>query len=223
MQTKTCWYEQVCSKRHFNCQRTCHRFLEMSFLIENCGMPDAEKYIKKLQPCKKDIKAFSRLNEIKSNIVQFVNEGRNLYIYSKNLGNGKTTWGLKILYKYFDEIWCGNGFRVRGLFVYVPSFLNSCKNPELRNNQEFKQLQKNLFEADIVIWDDIASTTLTNNDHINLLTYIDQRMLYQKTNIYTGNLQKEELKEALGERLSSRVWNNSVTVQFFGTDERGKF
>ena len=109
------------------------------------------------------------------------------------------------------------------MFVYVPSFLNSCKNPELRNNQEFKQLQKNLFEADIVIWDDIASTTLTNNDHINLLTYIDQRMLYQKTNIYTGNLQKEELKEALGERLSSRVWNNSVTVQFFGTDERGKF
>jgi DNA replication protein DnaC len=75
--------------------------------------------------------------------------------------------------------------------------------------------------VDLVIWDDIAATKLGDFDHANLLTYIDQRKLNQLSNIYTGNLPQDQLQDALGNRLSSRVWNDSTVVRFVGVDRRG--
>ncbi len=83
-------------------------------------MRNATKYLKPITPKKIDIPSFDRLKTIKDNILPFVNDGKSLYISSNNLQTGKTTWSLKILYKYFDEIWAGNGFRIRGYFLYVP-------------------------------------------------------------------------------------------------------
>ena len=82
-------------------------------------------------------------------------------------------------------------------------------------------MKKQLLEINLVIWDDIATGKLTDYDHTNLLTYIDQRKLNGKANIYTGNLNENELVEALGNRLKSSVWNDSTIVELFGNDRRG--
>ena len=82
-------------------------------------------------------------------------------------------------------------------------------------------MKQQILNVDLVIWDDIAAGKLTDYDHTNLLTYIDQRKLNGKSNIYTGNLNEEELIVALGNRLKSRVWNDSSTVELFGIDRRG--
>lgn len=217
-----CWYVKVCSKYNTpECNPGCIRYMEMDYLMQNSGIPRNRQYAISLTPSKKDVQAFVTLKEIKDDILNFVKNGESVYIYSDNFGNGKTTWAIKLLQKYFDDIWAGNGFRCRGIFIHVPTFLTKIKEGISRKDEDFETLKSRLMTVDLVIWDDIAATKLGDFDHANLLTYIDQRKLNQLSNIYTGNLPQEGLQDALGNRLSSRVWNDSTPVRFIGADRRG--
>lgn len=216
-----CWYKDVCNKyKTAECNPGCMRYMEMDFLMQNSGIPKNRQYPQLLTPTKKDINAFIALKEIKDDIVNFVNNGESLYIFSENFGNGKTTWAIKLMQKYFNEVWPGNGFKCRGVFINVPTFLTKIKEGISRKDEDFETLKSNLLTADLVVWDDIAATGLKDFDHANLLTYIDQRKLHALSNIYTGNLRQLQLQEALGNRLASRVWNGSSIVEFVGEDRR---
>lgn len=217
-----CWYLEVCDKYNTDdCNAACIRYMEMDYLMQNSGIPKNRQYSTSLTPAQVDYDAFLFLKDIKDDIVNFVANGESVYIYSKNFGNGKTTWAIKLMQKYFDEVWAGNGFRCRGIFIHVPTLLTKIKEGISKKDVEFDLLRSRLIEVDLVIWDDIASTKLSDFDHINLLTYIDQRNLHGLANIYTGNLTQDELQEALGNRLASRVWNDSTAVRFLGADMRG--
>jgi DNA replication protein DnaC len=217
-----CWYTSACGKYGSpECNASCIRYMEMDFLMQNSGIPRNKQYSVLLTPSKKDVQAFLTLKEIKDNIITFVENGESVYIYSHNFGNGKTTWAIKLMQKYFDGVWAGNGFRCRGIFIHVPTFLTKIKEGINRKDEDFETLKSRLMTVDLVIWDDIAATKLGDFDHANLLTYIDQRKLNRLSNIYTGNLYQDELQEALGNRLASRVWNDSTPVKFVGADRRG--
>ena len=185
--------------------------------MENSGLPK-----KRQQPIpldgSKDPKAFQLLADIKNDIVNFVENGESLYIFSEYTGNGKTSWAIKLLLKYFDCIWAGNGFRIRGMFVHVPTMLSKLKNFD---DPFLKSYKENLSNTDVIIWDDIASTKLSDYDIQQLLIIIDQRVSEGLANIYTGNLTSHEmLKNAVGDRLASRIWNMSTLVEFKGKDRR---
>mgnify|MGYP002683058977 FL=1 len=217
-----CWYTSVCGKYGTpECNASCIRYMEMDFLMQNSGIPRNKQYSVLLTPSKKDVQAFVTLKEIKDDIITFVENGESVYIYSHNFGNGKTTWAIKLMQKYFDKVWAGNGFRCRGIFIHVPTFLTKIKEGISQKDEDFETLKSRLMTVDLVIWDDIAATKLGDFDHANLLTYIDQRKLNQLSNIYTGNLSQDQLQEALGNRLASRVWNDSTPVKFVGADRRG--
>lgn len=217
-----CWYTSACGKYESpECNASCIRYMEMDFLMQNSGIPRNKQYSVLLTPSKQDVQAFVTLKEIKNDIIAFVENGESVYIYSHNFGNGKTTWAIKLMQKYFDDVWAGNGFRCRGIFIHVPTFLTKIKEGISRKDEDFETLKSRLMTVDLVIWDDIAATKLGDFDHANLLTYIDQRKLNQLSNIYTGNLDQDELQEALGNRLASRVWNDSIRVKFVGADRRG--
>ena len=217
-----CWYKDVCSKfRTGECNPSCIRYMEMDFLMNNSGIPKNRQTPKPLKAGKEDLEVFRNLNEIKEDIVNFTKNGENLYIYSSGCGNGKTSWAIKMITKYFDKIWAGNGFRVRALFVHVPTFLTKIKDVISKPDPDFITLKENLLNVDLVVWDDIAATKLGDYDHTNLLTFIDQRVLSGLANIYTGNLGESEIEKALGVRLASRVWNNSYCVEIMGSDKRG--
>ena len=217
-----CWYTSACGKYGSpECNASCIRYMEMDFLMQNSGIPRNKQYSVLLTPSKEDVQAFLTLKEIKNDIIAFVENGESVYIYSHNFGNGKTTWAIKLMQKYFDGVWAGNGFRCRGIFIHVPTFLTKIKEGISRKDEDFETLKSRLMTVDLVIWDDIAATKLGDFDHANLLTYIDQRKLNQLSNIYTGNLDQDELQEALGNRLASRVWNDSTPVKFVGADRRG--
>lgn len=217
-----CWYNKVCKKYNTpECNPGCIRYMEIDYLMQNSGIPRNRQYSVLLTPSKPDVKSFIALKNIKDDIVNFVNNGESVYIYSDNFGNGKTTWAIKLMQKFFDDIWAGNGFRCRGIFVHVPTFLTKIKEGISRKDEDFETLKSRLMDVDLVIWDDIAATKLSDYDHANLLTYIDQRKLHQLSNIYTGNLHQDELQDALGNRLASRVWNDSEVVRFVGADRRG--
>ena len=218
-----CWYKKVCNK--FNtceCNKNSLRYMEMHYLIETANIPKSNQFNNELIPSNIDVQKFIELNRIKLDIQNFVRAGNNLYIFSSNFGNGKTTWAIKIMEKYFDKIWLGNGFKQRGLFIHVPSFLTKFKEIINKKDEDFENLKYQLVNVDLVIWDDIASGKLSDYDHTNLLTYIDQRKLNGKSNIYTGNLNGEELTNALGNRLKSRIWNDSFKIELKGNDRRGE-
>lgn len=217
-----CWYKETCGLYLGDrCNASCLRYMEMDFLMWTSGIPKNRQYSNPLIPDPEDLQAFLRLDEIRRNILEFIQTGANLYLYSRNFGNGKTTWAIKLMQKYFDLIWAGNGFRWRGIFLHVPTFLTKIKENIDRKDERFQEVRTRLAEVDLVIWDDIASVKLSDFDHTNLLSYIDQRSLNAYSNIYTGNLEGSELREALGNRLYSRVWNESVKIKLVGSDRRG--
>ena len=216
---KQCWYENVCSNVTNNCRAGCVRYLEMRHLLEKSNIPESRWYPITMSPDNCDYAAFCELADIKDEMINFVIRGSNLYLYSTKTGNGKTTWAIKLMLKYFNDVWPGNGFKCRGLFIHVPTFLTRMKNFNTLD-EDFERIKAELPTADLVIWDDIASTELSSYDHSQLLTYIDQRILSEKSNIFTGNLGSPEIVKALGTRLASRVWNSSKRIELKGSDKR---
>lgn len=215
-----CWYKDVCLADVSLCQN-CIKFIEMQNLMETSGLPKSKQKPQQLSAPECDIDAFHRLADIKAHIVEFVEQGKNLYIASEVTGNGKTSWAIKLMLRYFDQIWSGNGLNVRGLFVHVPTFLLKAKDFKTVD-AEFEHLKKYLTKVDLVIWDDIASTNISGYDYSQLLVYLDNRMLAEKSNIFTGNFNdKVTLEQRLGQKLASRIYGSGTDVIIFkGGDMR---
>ena len=213
-----CWYKDVCT---LDCPGRCIRYLEMRYLMDHSNIPEFLQTPKKLVPASCDKPAFEELAGIKRDIVSFVENGYNLYISSNSAGNGKTSWAIKLLLKYFDSVWPGNGFKTRGLFIHVPTFLLKCKDFNTKD-EEFEELKQNIMTADVVVWDDIASTDLSAYDFSQLLMYLDSRFSNCRSNIYTGNIvDRDNLQKALGAKLTSRIMSsNTQIITFRGGDKR---
>ena len=87
-----CWYESVCQKFGENCQNMCVRYKEMRYLMDNSNLPPKKQQPQRLEAPDCDFDAYCRLAEIKDDIVNFVADGKSLYLTSSHTGNGKTTW-----------------------------------------------------------------------------------------------------------------------------------
>ena len=217
-----CWYKGNCNKEAtLDCNHSCIRYMEMDYLMYASNIPTPKQYKTAVVVRSQDLKVYTQLKEIGETIITHVNEGTNLYLYSENFGNGKTTWAIKLMLKYFNKVWLGNGFKRRGIFIHVPTLISKVKEGFTYTDQYFDVLKHDLVTVDLVIWDDIAASKLSDFDHSLLLTFIDQRLLNEKANIFTGNLDKQAIIIALGNRLASRVWNESTKLHYKGSDLRG--
>ena len=211
-----CIYKQICTSE---CDKFCVRYSEMSYLLKTSNLPKSQQCFHRLQPDNCDLPAFEKLADIQMNIEQFVNDGNLLYLYSKQVGNGKTTWMVKLLLQYFHEVWVCNGFTERGIFINVPTYLMQCKNAISTPDSKLPKIQNALMHDDLVILDDIAVTSLSAYDYSTLYGYIDSRLFANKAMFFTGNYAPEELKSILGERLASRI-ANGVVIELKGKDMR---
>ena len=212
-----CWYVNSCED---DCER-CTLYVEMKYQMENSGLPKAKQRPISLYLTNdnlQDKNAFYRLAGVREGIVDFVQGGKNLYICSKQPGNGKTSWAIKMLHTYFHYTAHGNYDNLKGMFVLTSDLLLRLKD---FNNPLLKSYRENLENVDLVIWDDIAVTGISQYDYTQLYTILDKRILAEKSNIYTSNLTTvEELQDILGARLASRVYNTSEVIQFEGKDMR---
>ena len=168
-----------------------------------------------------DKEAFLLLKDIQTNIVNFVQGGNNLYIHSSICGNGKTAWSIRMIQEYIKKIWPYTELGCKALFINVPRFLLSLKDNISEKNEYVEHIKKNVLDADLVVWDEIGVSNLTKFEHENMLNLINTRIDMSKSNIYTSNMNPQELKEKIGDRLYSRVVNLSVDLELFGLDKRG--
>ena len=103
-------------------------------------------------------------------------------------------------------------------YGHVPSFLIQLKNFDNPLSDEYKD---NLLNADLVIWDDIAASKLSEFEYNNLLMFLDNRIFSKKSNIFTSNVvTKNTLEQQVGGRLASRIYGTSEILTLTANDYR---
>lgn len=214
---ETCWYKGMTKACSQNCAE-CTRYLVIKTLMQESGVPDNLHHPIPLKPDTCDYSAFTRLADIKTDIDDFVAGGENLYICSKVIGNGKTSWALKLMYKYFSYMWT-DGIETKALFINVPELLLQLKDFNSPLSKEYKSL---ITSVPLVVWDDIAITGFTNWDYMQLYVMLNQRCMKQLSNIYTSNrVNYKELADCTGERIASRILTGTTEIiELRGKDKR---
>jgi len=208
---------------HIDCEKDfCEKKFRTERLYDYAKMSWKQRQHIKLVPDNnaQDIESFKRLHHIEQDIINFIAKNKHLFIYSAQCGNGKSSWAARMLQSYFDKIWVRADLSCHGLFIHVPSFLNQVKASISVPSEEVDYIKENILKAEIVVWDEIAEKPGTEFELNLLLSLINQRINAGKTNIYTANRLPAELSAILGERLASRIANESVNVQLFGKDKR---
>ena len=211
-----CWYIEKCNDDCFMCSA----YLEMKWQMDNSGLPlklqrPIDMYIVKSNECDKN--AYNRLAAIRKNIVQFVEDGNNLFICGRS-GNGKTSWANKLLHSYLHHKAPGNYENLQGMFISLGDLLLRLKD---FNNPVSREYRNNIDKVPLVIWDDICLTGISQFDYTQLYTMINNRMLAGLSNIFTTNISdKRKLEETFGERLTSRIYDSSEIIELKGKDMR---
>ena len=218
---KKCPFYSSCN--HRDCNTFCLKYYKSKYYFDYALVPENKRYIFPLRIDNdgRDEKAFIRLSEISKNIDNFVEEGNNLYIYSSIAGNGKSSWAFRLLYSYIDKVWYKKEMKAIAMFISVPRFLLELKANISQKSQYIEDIETSVLDADLVVWDDVGSKNGTEFEVSHLLSIIDTRINNGKSNIYTSNLNKEELHNILGDRLYSRIYNYSECIEFVGRDKRG--
>lgn len=217
---ENCFLYDNCN--HIDCDGFCLKRYKLNYLYDEATISEKQRKYTALylDNNKVDLEAFKTLSNFQANIVDTVNNGTNIYIHSTICGNGKTSWALRLAQAYLDKIWYRAKLECKVLFINVPRFLLALKDNISEKSDYIQHIKENVLTADLVIWDEIGSKGLTQFEHENILSYINARLDNNKSNIYTSNLSDQELHSAVGDRLASRICNQSVNIELFGADKR---
>lgn len=217
MNINECWYKRKCTTQ---CTNSCIRYKLVSSLFNLSYLPEHLWGYKDLKCGNSDYMAFLDLENIATDIEEFVDSGRQLYIFSEFCGNGKTTWSIRLMWRYFDKVWHKSSFEQKAIFVSVQKFLYNCKRSISQTVEGFDELCDAISKVDLVIWDDLPCGKFTDYEHQILFQYIDDRINCGKANIFTGNHNRTECESLLGDKLSSRIFSDYV-IEFKEGDKRG--
>lgn len=223
IEPKNCWINEC--KDNPKCKQSnfCMKLFKLDYLYNQALLtPTQRKHLDlRIDSDGTDRDIFIELKNIENNIQSFVNSGKNLYLHSVNTGCGKTSWALRFIQAYFNTIWPRCDLTCKALFINVPRFFLALKDNISHQSEYIQHIKQNVLLADLVIWDEVGVKGLTEYEHENLLNLINARIDDNKSNIYTSNLSPEELHEKVGDRLYSRIVNNSINIEFKGVDKRG--
>ena len=210
-----CIYKEYCGLfGSDSCSTSCIRYKEIKYLLEHSLIPKSRQVIQKMSIPNTDREEYATLDKISRNMNTFVERGMNLVIWSENVGNGKTSWAIKLILAYFDKIWAGNGLKPRAMFINIPEYLNRVKASMNFNDDGLEEIQSNIKDIDLLVLDDIGATRMSEYDLSLLNSIIDSRYLNSKSTIYTTNLSQEQLKPIIGIRLCDRMFKCSKVVHF---------
>lgn len=226
--SKDCYLYDNCKKySNNNCSLEddvfCVKLFKLDYLYNESLLSDKQRTFTPLyiDADGTDREAFLKLKSIENFILDFVNKGDNLFLHSSTCGNGKTEWSIRLMQAYFNSIWYKCDLNCKALFINVPRFLLSLKDSINTPSEYVDHIKKHILDVDLVVWDELGIKNATQFEHEHLLNLINTRIDYNKSNIYTSNLNSEELRERLGERLYSRIVKLSTDVELFGKDKRG--
>lgn len=213
---ENCWFKATCNKE---CNMACGTFNEFKYLLDNSNIPEMYKEPKKLYPESVDLEAFKTLGKIKGDIETFVKNGRQLYLWSKNTGTGKSNWSCKLLLTYMALIATGNGFNTNNgvYFCYTPDLITLTTSFE---NKDRDKILNAIMTRKLVVIDDAGSAISKSNFvETNLSQIIDTRYRNNLSTIYTSNLSEDELSNHYGSRIADRILSD-ISIELKGKGRR---
>ena len=216
-----CIYSKVCTLTDTDkCGMDCFRYNQMKKLLDYSNLPKHLQTTFNMVAPTEDVQAWEKLRKYKNNILKNVQQGKNLYIYSPFCGNGKTTWGVRMLLSYLNEVWSQPVLRPRAIYMPVSELFDRERETIEHPDDSYFTLRTELFRADLVVWDDLGSTRVTDFNALTLLNIIDTREARGLSNVYTSNIGGAKVSELYGVRLGSRIWENSYKVKFSSRVDR---
>ena len=218
---ENCPYKLKCNG--VDCDKDfCMRKYRLDCLYDHSMLTEKQRQPKTLFTDKDgtDLAEFQKLASLEKNMDRFVEAGTTLYLHSYNCGNGKTSWAIRLLMGYFNKIWYKSTFGCQAMFISVPRYLLALKENISGHNEYAETINKYVLDADLIVWDDIATKVGSEFELNHLLNIINTRMDAGKANIFTSNLGQKELATSLGERLASRICNKSIDIELHGADKR---
>ena len=222
MRREDCWLVNECN--NIDCDKPiCPKRYLLDKFYTNAFISDQNRRHHKLDLTDEcDRQMFDKLSAIEKDIVNFIKGGNSLYIYSATTGNGKTSWALRLIQDYLNNSWYKIDIDCPVLFISVPRYLLAIKENITDKSEYVQHIKTNVLNCDLVVWDDIGSKAATTFEHETLFSIIDTRINSGKSNIYTSNLSSGELLDFVGERLYSRIYDQSQPniVEFKGKDNR---
>lgn len=208
---------------------SCSWGASLKSLLSSSKLPIAQWGARPLKPDDIDLDAYHHLADIGADIYDrvFASNGyNNIVICSKHTGNGKTSWAIKLLQKYFIHI-AGEAYLdpeqgiMHGCFVPTTQFIYDAKDFNGPYRERFTTLADTADRAEFTIFDDIGAAEYSKYDYTTLLVSIDRRIFAEKFCVFTTNcVTKAELTKKVGERLADRIWDTSEIIEFKGKGVR---
>lgn len=218
-----CYASEYCQKDKSSCSEVCGAYRVLRALYNLSRLPENYRYNIALKPAnEEDLEAFKILDDYKQNILTMVEEGKGLYIWGKSTGSGKTSWACKIMSHFFRKICFNTGLENEGLYIFLPTFLEDLRDNYDNKDPEFDEVLRMVKSCRLLIVDDIGSERVTEWVRERVVSIINTRVSNGLTTIYTSNLSPEELRENLGDRISSRVLGSSKVIEITSGDRRAK-
>jgi DNA replication protein DnaC len=224
-----CWAEEYCAKRGEEgaCHPLCVGYVLLEALYEQSMIPKIYQYPMALKVEKVDAGAYGRVKEYIADVVRNIEMGKGLYLWGRRTGTGKTSLACVVANVFLRKKAFVASCECMVVFLHVPSFLEEYRRAYDYKEEEalrWVERMEDVWNAPLVIWDDIGAEKPSEWVRERLLTIIDYRVGKGLANIFTSNRSIEELavSEVLGSRISSRIRGCTEELHLVGVDKRGK-
>lgn len=204
------------------CDENCPIYKSMKNCFVKSKLEKKYWYPFNLKMVEKDKGVVSKIIEVRNGLNDFVKQGKNLLLQSANCGNGKTSWGIKLLQKQIELNALNSAYSAPpAFFVFVPSLLVEARKSISGNSRQLDKIEYMVENCPLIMFDEIGGIPLKDYDLLILTHLIEKRIQKGLSNIYTTNCQDEVLKVNLGDRLFDRVNRLSTVLTFKGSSMRG--
>lgn len=198
------------------------RFKEKSkgvidFLIKQAGVPEEFQQASMLDLSKSTAKALSPYKS---------------YFIKGNVGVGKSHMAVALMSAYLatikpeydeqkKEYYIDDIDIVQPIFIEVPELLLRIRDTYSKDNSESeKDIVDYFTRTPYLVLDDLGVEKASDFSTLMLYLIINRRSTAGKTTIITSNLNLEEIKERLSDRISSRIKGMCREITVTGNDKR---
>lgn len=191
-------------------------------LLAESGVPKKYFEPQELVPRSVDCDAWNWLEDYRCNVVENVRNGKNILITSPIVGNGKTSWAIRLLQRYIAETALDGRLVDKAVFCVSSSMLEIFGDfGYFETSIEFFDYLNRLKNCDLLVIDEIGSGRITQVSYNHFYDLVNYRVDNNLATIYTTNYNDEQIKDALGERLYSRIYDMSTVIEFSASNVRG--
>lgn len=191
-------------------------------LLVESGVPKKYYVPQKLVRRQVDGQLWNFLEEYRNDVVNKVHSGNNLVITSPIVGNGKTSWAIRLLQRYIAETALDGDLGDKGVFCVCSNMLEIFGDfGYFETSIEFFDYLNRLKNCKLLVIDEIGSGRITPVSYNHFYDLINYRVDNGLTTIYTTNYSDERIQEVLGERLYSRIYHTATVLEFRADNVRG--